>query len=222
MCTVYTVGTVKPVEAGRRCVRTHVSVDGGMTTTSAPRSTTPTTRAPWPPHLRRPAGARRWSAALRGRRRRGQGDEFRGDVAPATSSPSRDGCVLPLDGLPQPRAAAPGGRCADGSRASSCAARPSRTCWRRTWVISSGERQAAPGRAPKVAVLGCGSVGSAGGAAARRAVRRPRSTGRRPGRAGRRSPYAVSTLAATSTCRPTYHGTRRAWSRATTSTWSSR
>ncbi len=75
MCTVYTVGTVKPVELDGGAVRTYVSVDGGMSDNirtalyDADYSCTLASR-----RLGRAAGAGAGGRqALRGRRHRGEG-----------------------------------------------------------------------------------------------------------------------------------------------------
>ena len=143
MCTVYTVGTVKPVALDGGAVRTYVSVDGGMSDNirtalyDADYSCTLASA-----HSDGGAGAGAGGRqALRGRRHRGQGRvPARRRRARRPARRARHRRLLPLDGLQlQPRAAAAGGRGA-GRRgaASSCAARLRTTCWRRTWECTDG------------------------------------------------------------------------------------
>ena len=121
MCTVYEVGTVKPVELDGGAVRTYVSVDGGMSDNirtalyDADYSCTLATRASdAPPVLSRVVGKHCEAGDIVVK------DEFLpGDVAPGDlRRGARHRCLLPLDGLQlQPRPAAAGGRGAGRRRA---------------------------------------------------------------------------------------------------------
>ena len=200
------VGTVKQVALDGGARRTYVSVDGGMSDNirtalyDADYSCTLASRA-----LRRP---RRCSARVVGKHCEAGDivvrDEFLpGDVAPG------DLLAVPGTGaycrsmasnynhVLRPPVIVGAGR---ESRASSCAGRPRTTCWRRMWVRLSRERES--DKPLKVALLGCGSVGSQVVRLLLRAVRRPRRPGRAPRSSSPASPYAASTRRARSTCRP--------------------
>ena len=140
-CTVYTVGTVKPVALDGGAIRTYVSVDGGMSDNvrtalyDADYSCTiANRRSDATPVLSRVVGKHCEAGDIVVR------DEFLpGDIwrrRPRRGARHRR--VLPLDGLQlQPRAAPAGGRRAgrNGARCS-CDGRLRTTCWRRTWVLA--------------------------------------------------------------------------------------
>ena len=190
MCTVYDVGTVKEValDGGHR--RTYVSVDGGMSDNirtalyDADYSATLASRASAAPAVAGPGRGQ----ALRGRRHRGQGRvPARRRAARRPPGRARDGRLLPVDGLQlQPRAASSGDRSAGREDFTVVLRARLRTiCWQPTWVPHE-RAQRGNVRALKVAVLGCGAVGSQVVRLLTEQARRPGGPGRCSRRAGRR------------------------------------
>ena len=168
MCTLYEVGTVKQVELDAGAVRAYVSVDGGMSDNirtalyDADYSATLASRS-----AQGGAGpVARGRQALRGRRHRRQGrvpPRRRGTWRPGRRARHRR--LLPLDGEQlQPPAATAGGRGArrrgDGGRPPGDRGRPAAHRRRGSSRRGGSTVRAARGEALKVALLGCGSVGS--------------------------------------------------------------
>ena len=182
--TLYEVGTIKDVDH----IRTYVSVDGGMSDNIrtalygsdvhlrpglASRATRADARAGGRQALRgrRHHRARRLAARRPGARRPARG--------------RRDRRLLPLDGQQLQRRPAAAGRRGRGRAQPRCCCAASRSTTCSPWTRVTRAVAATAGRKLRIAMLGCGVVGSEVARLLERAARGPRRTDRRRARARR-------------------------------------